>query len=168
MRALTAAGAALAVVVLAGCGSEEPVPGPAPGSPQTAASEPESSGVSVDIKNDMDVISARIPAPPTGATTAQLEMTLADIDPAGPDALRAATSPAAQSVAFTSSGHPVASIAIPVAAGAAISTGPPNPDRILLTGLRRPLRAGQSVTITLTFARAGQATLQVPIVPPVP
>jgi hypothetical protein len=43
----------------------------------------------------------------------------------------------------------------------------PNPDRILLTGLRRPLRLGQAVTITLTFAHAGQATLRVPVTPPV-
>lgn len=116
----------------------------------------------------MDVISARIPAPAARAVTAQAEMTLADTSAAGPDALRAASSPAARAVVFTSNGHPIAQIPIPVAAGSSLSTGPPSPDRILLTGLRHPLRAGQMVTISLTFARAGQVTLQVPVIPPVP
>jgi hypothetical protein len=52
----------------------------------------------------------------------------------------------------------VPQITIPVGAGPSLSTGPPNPDRILLTGLGRQLRAEQTVTISLTFARAGHAT----------
>ena len=68
---------------------------------------------------------------------------------------------------FTSDGHATPRITIPVAAGASLSTGPPHPDRMLLTGLRHPLRAGQTVAISLVFARAGKATLQVPVVPPV-
>ena len=69
---------------------------------------------------------------------------------------------------FTSDGRAIPRISIPVAAGSSLSTGPPYPDRILLTGLRHPLRTGQMVTISLTFARAGQATLQIPVIPPVP
>jgi hypothetical protein len=47
-------------------------------------------------------------------------------------------------------------------------TGPPHPDRLLLTGLRRQLRTGQTVTIFLVFARVGHATLQVPVIEPTP
>ena len=111
----------------------------------------------------MDVISARILAPTVGSSTAQAEMTLASTT--GPDTLRAASSPAARAVVFTSNGHAIASIAIPVAAGSSLSTGPPYPDRILLTDLRHPLHTGQMVAISLIFARAGQVTLQVPVVP---
>jgi copper(I)-binding protein len=71
-------------------------------------------------------------------------------------------------VEFTSNGHAVSQISIPLADGTSLSTGPPYPDRILLTGLLHPLRVGQVVTITLVFAQAGRATLQVPVVPPVP
>ncbi len=67
---------------------------------------------------------------------------------------------------FTISGQAVPRIVVPVAPGSRISTGPLHPDRILLTGLRHPLRTGQTVAISLTFARAGQATIQVPVIPP--
>jgi len=114
----------------------------------------------------MDIVDARIPAPTGGASTAQAEMTLGGTT--GPDTLRAASSPAARAVVFTSDGNAVRQIAIPLADGSSLSTGPPNFDRILLTGLRRRLRVGQMVTITLVFARAGRATLQIPVTPPVP
>jgi copper(I)-binding protein len=114
----------------------------------------------------MDVINARVPAPVAGSATAQVEMTLADTGTAGPDALLAAASPAARAIVFTSNGHAVPRITVPVAAGSSLSTGPPHPDRILLTGLRRQLRTGQTVTISLVFARAGHATLQVPVIEP--
>lgn len=168
MRTLAAAGAAIMVVLLASCGSEQPPSGPPPVAPPTVASGPGSAGLSTEINHDIDVVDARVPAPPPGSTTAQVEMTLADINSAGPDTLLAATSPAARAVAFTGTGHAVAGITIPAAAGSSISTGPPNPDRILLSGLHHPLRAGQSITISLVFARAGHATLRVPVVSPVP
>lgn len=95
-------------------------------------------------------------------------MTLADISTAGPATLRAVSSPAARAVVFTSNGHTVPQITIPVAAGSSLSTGPPYPDRILLTGLRHQLRAGQTVTIWLAFARAGPAALRFPVIPSVP
>jgi copper(I)-binding protein len=116
----------------------------------------------------MDVINARIPAPATGAATAQVEVTLADTSTAGADTLLAAASPAAGAVIFTSSGHAVPRITIPVAGGSSLSTGPPHPDRILLTGLRHQLRAGQAVAISLVFALAGRAALQVPVIQPTP
>lgn len=168
MRALAAAGAAAAVVALAACGSEQPPSVTAPGAPQTVASEPASGGLSVDVNSDVDVINARVPVPSAGSTTAQLEVTMASTNIAGPDTLRSVTSPVARAVVLTSDGHAVTGITVPVANGSSVSTGPPNPDRIMLTGLSRPLRAGQSVTISLVFARAGRATLQVPVVPAVP
>ena len=93
-------------------------------------------------------------------------MTLAGTSTAGSDTLLAATSPAARAVIFTSNGHAVPWITIPVAAGSSLSTGPPHPERILLTGLRRQLRTGQTVAISLVFALAGHATLQVPVILP--
>ncbi len=42
--------------------------------------------------------------------------------------------------------------------------GPPNPDRLLLTGVHGRLRPGQTVTLILTFARAGQITLRIPVI----
>jgi copper(I)-binding protein len=118
-----------------------------------------------EIANLMDIVNARIPAPAKGSTTTQLEVTLADTG-ATPDALQSASSPVASSVVFTSNGHTIPQISIPVANGVFLSTGPPYPDRILLNGLHQQLRAGQTVAITLTFAHAGRTTLQVPVVPP--
>ena len=110
----------------------------------------------------IDVIDARVPAPPARSATAQAEMTLASTT--GPDVLQRVVSPAARAITFTSNGHLIPQITIPVAEGSSLTIGPPYPDRILLTGLRHPLRIGQAVTITFTFAHA---TLQVPVTPPV-
>ena len=168
LRGLAAAGAAGAVIALAACGSQSPDSGP-PHNPVTAAAQPAApDAISTEIGDSLDVINARIPAPPAGSDMAQAEMTLADISAAGSDTLRAASSPAARAVVFTSNGHAVPQITVPVAAGSSLSTGPPYPDRILLTGLRRQLRGGQTVTISLAFARAGHATLRVPVIPSVP
>jgi len=157
------AGAAVMILTLTACGSAQPAARSAAGEPQTAATG--SQGVSAQIRGDMEVINARIPVPPVGSATAQVEMTLADTSTAGPDTLRGASSPAARAVVFVITGWTVPQILVPVVAGSSLSTGPPNPDRIVLTGLRRPLRTGQTVTISLTFARAGQATLQIPVIP---
>ena len=165
LRGLAVVGTAGAVTVLAACGSP-PSASPAPGEPGTAAAQP--GGTTLRIADSMDVINARIPAPAAGSATAQVEITLADISAAGPDTLLGATSPAARAVIFTSNGHAVPWITIPAAAGSSLSTGPPHPDRILLTGLRRQLRTGQTVTVSLVFAVAGHATLQVPVIEPTP
>jgi copper(I)-binding protein len=156
------------VIVLAACGSQPPA-SPAAGGTGTAAAQPAApAGTTVRIADSMDVINARIPAPAAVSATAQVEITLADISTAAPDTLLAATSPAARAVVFTSNGHAVPRITIPVAAGSSLSTGPPHPDRILLTGLRHQLRTGQTVTISLVFALAGHATLQIPVIEPTP
>jgi len=168
-RGLVAAGAASAVIGLAACGAQPSSGGlhiQAVGS--GAASSAALEGTTVEVRDSMDVIDARIPAPAAGSATAQVEMTMADLSAAGTDALRAATSPAARAIEFTSGGHAVPQITIPAAAGSSLSTGPPNPDRIVLTGLRRQLRVGETVTISFVFARAGHATLRVPVIPATP
>jgi copper(I)-binding protein len=167
LRVLAAAGTASAVIGIAAC-SPQPSGVSGTGEPGTAVAQPAAAeGITTEIADSIDVINARIPAPPEGSDTAQVEMTMADTNIAGPDTLREPSSPAARAVVFTSSGHAVPEVTIPVADGSSLTTGPPDPDRILLTGLRRPLRAGQTVAITLVFARAGQGALRVPVVPPV-
>lgn len=168
LRGLATAGTAGAVIVLAACGSQ-PSASLAPGGPGIAADQPAApGGTTTRIADSMDVINARIPAPAAGSSTAQVEITLADTGTGGPDTLLAASSPVARAVIFTSNGHAVPRITIPVAAGSSLTTGPPHPDRILLTGLRHQLRTGQTVAISLVFALAGHATLQVPVIPPTP
>jgi copper(I)-binding protein len=168
LRGLAVAGTAGAVIALAACGSQ-PSASPASDGPGTAAAQSDApAGTTTRIADSMDVINARIPASAAGSATAQVEVTLADTSTAGPDTLLAATSPVARAVVFTSNGHAVPRITIPVAAGSSLSTGPPHPDRILLTGLRHQLRTGQTVSISLVFAVAGHATFQVPVVEPTP
>ncbi len=92
-------------------------------------------------------------------------MTLANTNPAAAAVLLKTSSPAAQGAEFTSRGHVITRITIPTSAGFALLIGPPNADRLVVTGLRRPLRRGQLVTLDLTFARAGHATLRVAVIP---
>jgi copper(I)-binding protein len=154
---------AAAILALAACSRQQGTIEPAAAPQATTGSS--GTGTTIELNAAIDVIDARIPAPPAGASTAQIEVTLASTT--GPDVLKAAATPAARSITFTSNGHPIARLTIPLAAGSSLTTGPPYPDRILLTGLRHPLRPGQAVTITLTFTHAGQATLRVPVTPPV-
>jgi copper(I)-binding protein len=165
LRVLTAAGAVAAAITITACGLEQPPASAGTQATQTAATVPGATGTTVQVGRAMDVINARIPAPPAGAATAQVEMTLADVNTTWPDVLRAASSRAAAAIVFTIGGQAVPRIVIPVASGSSISTGPLHPDRILLTGLRHPLRTGQTVTISLTFALAGHATIHVPVIP---
>ncbi|HTU75860.1 MAG TPA: copper chaperone PCu(A)C [Trebonia sp.] len=162
-RAITAA-IAVAVATGAAACSRQPdarsSPAPSQVSPTGAT------GTTEEVDGAIDVVNARIPAPAAGSATAQAEMTLAGTT--GPDVLEHAASAAARAITFTSNGKPIPRITIPVADGSSLNTGPPFPDRILLTGLRHPLRLGQDVTITLTFAHAGRATLRVPVTVPVP
>jgi copper(I)-binding protein len=163
--ALLARGVLAAAVTLlaAGCGQESPavVAGPAQG----GAGSPGGQGASVRVGPFVEVLGARIPAPPARSAQAQVEMTLANTNPASAAVLLEASSPAARGAEFTSRGHVIAQITIPTSAGFALPIGPPNPDRLVLTGLRRPLRPGQLVTLDLTFARVGRATLRVPVIP---
>jgi copper(I)-binding protein len=161
--------AAIAAIALVGCGAQQPAASRPPQPPPSVVTVPAAPmGTTVEVGGTVDVVTARIPAPPAGSATAEVEMTLADTSVAGPDVLRAASSPAARAIVFTSNGRVIPQITIPVAVGSSLTTGPPYPDRILLTGLRHPLRTGQTVVLSLTFARAGRATFQVPVIPPVP
>jgi copper(I)-binding protein len=157
-----------ALAIAVGSSRHSPAARPSQAPPTPATGPTALLGTTVEIGGTMDVVTARIPAPPAGSATAQVEMTLASTSLAGQDALRAASSPAARTIVFTSHSRVIPAITIPVTGGAGVTMGPPYPDRILLTGLRHRLRAGQTVTISLTFARAGQATLRVPVIPPVP
>lgn len=168
--ALAAAAAAGAVLALAACGSEQPSvsPGFVAVSPSGPASPAPSQGTTVRVGTSLDVVDARIPAPPGGSSTAQVELTLADISATGADVLQSARSPAARAVVFTSNGHAVSKLTVPAAVGAGLTAGPPSPYRVLLTGLRHPLHVGQLVTVSLAFAQAGSTTIQVPVIPAVP
>ena len=163
---LAVAAAVAAAVGLAACtGQRDGLPQTARQATATGTAGAGATGTTVQVDGAIDVIGARVPAPPARSATAQAEMTLASTT--GPDVLLRAVSPAARAIAFTSDGRRIPRLTIPVAEGSSLTIGPPYPDRILLTGLRHPLRIGQAVTITFTFAHAGRATLQVPVTPPV-
>jgi copper(I)-binding protein len=154
--------AAIPVCAVAGCGSEAP---DTPGAqvPSVVASGGQNSGTTIEIGSFVDVITARIPAPPAGAGQAQLEMTLAVTTPGTSVALTAVSSPAARRAVLLSHGHASARIDVPLQAGENVQIGPPAPDEVLLTGLRERLRLGQSVMVRMTFGRSGGATLTVPV-----
>jgi periplasmic copper chaperone A len=86
------------------------------------------------------------------------------------DRLVAASSPVAKKAdlhTMTMSGtvmqmRPVAAFDIP--AGKAVTLAPEGL-HIMLDGLKKPLRAGQSFPLTLTFAKAGTRTVQVAVQP---
>jgi copper(I)-binding protein len=145
------------------CGQESPAVVAGPGQPGVGS--PGGQGASVRVGPFVEVLGAHIPAPPARSAQAQVEMTLADTNPAAAAVLLKASSPAARGTEFTSHGHVIAQITIPTSAGFALPVGPPNPDRLMLTDLRRPLRPGQLVTLDLTFAGAGHVILRVPVIP---
>jgi copper(I)-binding protein len=168
-----AVAASVVMAAVAGCGSEEPgtpgaeAPGPVvtstAGSGTDSGAGTDSSGTTTEIGSFADVVSARIPDPGAHATTAQLEMTLAAFSPGQSSALTAVSTPAAARAELLSGGKPVSRIVIPISAGASIETGPPSPYEVELTGLRDPLKLGDSVKVTMTFGSAGRGTLTVPV-----
>jgi hypothetical protein len=162
-RGALAAALTVLAAAAAGCGQESPavVAGP----DQGTAGSPGGQGATVRVGPFVEVIGDRIPAAPARSAQAQVEMTLANTNPAAAAALLEASSPAARGAEFTSRGYVIAQVTIPTSAGFAFPIGPPNPDRLVLTGLRHQLRSGQLVTLDLTFARAGHATLRVPVIP---
>jgi copper(I)-binding protein len=162
-RGALAAAVAVLAAGIAGCGQESPAVVAGPGQPGVGS--PGGQGASVRVGPFVEVLGARIPAPPARSAQAQIEMTLADTNPAAAAVLLKASSPAARGTEFTSHGRVIAQITIPISAGFALPVGPPNPDRLRLTGLRRPLRPGELVTLDLTFARAGHVILRVPVIP---
>ena len=170
-RVIPVAGAIAVVVLTAGvaaCGAQKSAAVTSQGPTGATAGALSFQGITAQVAGIVDVIDARIPAPPAGSARTLVEMTLADANPGESAVLLAARSPAARAIVFTSHGRVIPHIAIPVSAGSSLTAGPPYPDRILLTGLRRRLTPGELVTISLVFAHAGQATLRVPVTPAVP
>jgi copper(I)-binding protein len=180
--AVLAIAVAAVTAAVAGCGSEEPsTPGAEPSGPAATSSAgvsggsgaaggagtdgagTDGSGTTAEIGSFADVVSARIPDPGAHATTAQLEMTLAAFSPGQSSALTAVSTPAAARAELLNDGKPVSKIVIPISAGASIQTGPPSPYEVELTGLRGPLKLGDTVKVTMTFGSAGQGTLTVPV-----
>jgi copper(I)-binding protein len=150
------------LAALAGCGSEEPdTPGPA--APATYAPDEQNGGVTDQVGGLVDVVDARIPQPAAGATQGQLEMTLAVTTPGVAASLTAISSPAAASATLLSHGHTATTISVPVSAGTNVQFGPPSPDEILLKGLNKQLKLGQTVPVTMTFGKAAKTTLEVPV-----
>jgi copper(I)-binding protein len=150
---------------LAGCGSEEP-DNPGPQAPASYAPDEQNSGVTDQVDGLVDVVTARIPQPAAGATEAELEMTLAVTTPGTPAALTAISTPAAASAVLLDHGHVTTKVSVPVAGGDSVAFGPPAPDEILLKGLRKQLKMGQTVAVTMTFGKTAgtiTTTLNVPV-----
>ncbi len=162
-RGALAAAVTVLAAAIAGCGQESPAVAAGPG--QGGAGSPGGQAATARVGSFVEVIGARIPAPSARSAQAQVEMTLANTNPAATAALLQASSPAARWAELTIRGHVIAQITIPVSAGSALPIGPPNPDHLVLTGLRHQFRPGQLVTLDLTFARVGHATLRVPVIP---
>jgi len=114
------------------------------------------------IFNGIRIINAFVLAAPAGSSvpkgaSAGLFVGLFN-DGTSPDALIGASAPGyAASVKLTSG-----TVALPVGSPANL-TGPA--PEVILTGLKRPLSGGQSLTVTLDFKRAGDVTLAVPVEP---
>lgn len=72
------------------------------------------------------------------------------------DRLRDVSTDAATGVALQVDGKPATGVALPPGSAASTWTA-------VLSGLTRPLRAGDYITVTLTFADAGRTTLDVPV-----
>jgi copper(I)-binding protein len=124
-------------------------------------------GSSVDLESVL-VRNLHIEPPTSGNTLAAggdavLTGTLASRDKAT-DTLTSVTSPAAASVTLAAGAAPAVPrfgggpVGLDVPAGGALTDW-----TATLTGLAQPLRAGEYVTVTLTFANAGQTTLRVPV-----
>ena len=162
-RACGAGAAVLSpVLAVAGCGAEQPT-SPGLQAPATYAPDQQNGGVTAQVGGLVDVITARIPQPAAGARQAQLEMTLAGTTPGQPASLTAVSSPAAASVVLLDHGHAVASISIPESSGGNLQVGPPSSDEVLLKGLRKRLKMGQTVAVTIAFGKSAVSTLKVPV-----
>jgi copper(I)-binding protein len=152
----------LVAAAVAGCGSEEPS---APGAQAPASMVPsaQAGGATAMIAAAVEVINARIPQPRDTAGQAQLEMTLAVTTPGPAMKLTGVSTSAAASTVLLVNGKQASQVSIPGTAGTNVQIGPPAADEILLTGLRRKLRLGQSVQVTISFGTTGSGTLNVPV-----
>lgn len=106
-------------------------------------------------------------ATPPAARTGAVYLTVSN-DGANADRLVAATSPAAAAAELHS--HTMEGGVARMRAVEAVEISPGEPAvfqpgglHLMLVDLRAPLRDGQSLSLTLTFARAGPVTLEVPV-----
>jgi copper(I)-binding protein len=164
---LVRAGCAAAIVLipigaLAGCGSEDPS-SPGAQAPGVVAPDEQNSGTTAEFGSVVDIVSARIPAPAAGATQAELEMTLAVTSETTSETLTSVTTPAARGVELLSGGHAITRMSLVVPVGNSVQFGPPGTMDLLLTGLKGPLKLGQSVKVTMTFGKAATGTMSVPV-----
>ena len=147
--------AAMALLIPATAGCEAGLNAP------TLQFHPASNGTHA-IFNGIRINNAFVLAAPSGSSvpkgaSAGLFVGLFN-DGTSPDALVGASAPGyAASVTLTSG-----TVVLPVGSSANL-TGP-EPE-VILTGLKRPLAGGQSITVTLDFQRAGAVTLPLPVAP---
>ena len=163
ISAVTLSAVTLAVPLLSGCGLQSPPVVAGPGQP--SAAQTSQAGASARVGAFIEVIGARIPVPAAHAALAEVAMTLVNTNPGMTAVLTRAGSPEARGASLTRQGRVTGQITIPVSAGEALAVGPPHLARLLLTGMGGRLRPGQVITLTLTFAQAGQVTLRVPVIP---
>lgn len=161
--------AALALVLLAGCGTPS---GPAPGE-VTAPGGASGGAGSIEIRDarfadDPPREGDRAYAPGDDAPLVATIVNTGD----GVDRLLEVSSPVAEEVtvagetalpggATLAVGYPAGTDVRPAEGEAASVAG-----RIVATDLRRPLRVGVTYPVTFTFARAGEVTLNLPVAGP--
>ena len=114
---------------------------------------------------DLEIIHPFLPDPASPAV-ASVYLTVRDTG-ALPDRLVAASSVAAGSAMLMAEQPagtmaPLDALAVPAHGEASLA---PGHDHLMLENPRGVLRVGQTVPVTLRFARAGRITLEVPVVP---
>jgi copper(I)-binding protein len=154
------------VLGLAGCGSSGP---PAPEPASTAAPTPAAApaGTGGTDAGDLHIRGAYIPQQASASEAAAYFTVTNSADT--PDTLTAVTTPAAPMVTLhttvtrggTGTMEMLSQLAIPAHGTAALTVGH---DHLMLMNPVQRLTQGQRVILTLTFARAGQVELAVPVV----
>jgi periplasmic copper chaperone A len=116
------------------------------------------------VAEDLSVLNLRVLPPAEGmvhaaGSDARVALSLVN-EAAEADALTAVSSPAAASVAITKDTKPVTTLPVPARGTSEAGYS------LVLRGLKEELRSGTYVTLTLTFQRAPQVTLDVPVSTP--
>ena len=151
---LAAAAAAALIPVVAGCEAGISAP--------TLAFHPptdsETGTVGTVLIRNLFVLGAPIGRGLAAGSSASVFLALINTDPQTPDTLVSISAPGtATSVTLPAGG-------IPVRAGHPIYYSGPFP-QVVLRDLTRPVRSGSTVRLTLTFAKQGPITLDVPVMP---
>ena len=145
--------AVLSVVVLSGCGAFTP----APPFPRAVSA----GGIDANVGSVvLDDVYLEGPQGLAAGATAPLRLAMTNKSTA-PDALIGVSSPDATGARLETAGRPVNSLPLPSGTLVDLEVR----DDIQLTGLRRPMGAGEWFPVTLRFARAGAVTLTVTVGP---